>query len=308
MNRKAFILDLAKLAASAAWADGDLANDEINALKDLLFSLDDVSAEDWAVLEMYLDAPPTEVEERELLERVVNGIRTSEDKTLALDMLERLFACDGKVTPEEGTLLEEFRNEISLVGTGVLSRLSGALRSAVQRRNAAVRSSCLREHDAEDYVKNTIYYELQRRQAGQGNSMEKTEAETRKLCLAAGLLAHVANVDSDIAAEEREAMRRIIAQDWGLSRGQADLLAQISCDRTVKGLDYVRLSFGFFECTTPEERREFLKTLFRIANATDKTGHDEIEEIRRIAGSLKLSHKDFIDAKLTISRKDRNGL
>ena len=308
MSNKAFILDLAKLVVSAAWADGELSNEEVNALKDLLFSLDEVSAEDWAVLTMYMESPVSEVEKKELFERVLKAIHTSEDKALALETLERLFRCDGKVTPEEETLLEEFKSNISEIGTGIFSGFSKALKSAILQRKTAVQSSCLREHDSEDYVRNTIYYELQQKQKSQGVSLEKAEPEIRKLCLAAGLLAHIANVDSDFADEEQDTMRRIIAADWGLSHEQADLLAQISCDRATKGLDYFRLSHGFFECTTLEERREFLKTLFRIANASDKTDNDEIEEIRRVAKSLKLPHKDFIDAKLTIPREDRNGL
>ena len=73
------------------------------------------------------------------------------------------------------------------------------------------------------------------------------------------------------------------------------------------GLDFFRLSNGFFECTSLNERRTFLRTLFRVANASNKTDAKEIEEIRKVAVGLKLAHKDFIDAKLSISREDRNG-
>jgi len=48
-----------------------------------------------------------------------------------------------------------------------------------------------------------------------------------------------------------------------------------------------------------------MKCLFRIANASEKTSYDETEEIRKIATSLKLTHKDFIEAKLTIPDEDR---
>jgi uncharacterized tellurite resistance protein B-like protein len=82
----------------------------------------------------------------------------------------------------------------------------------------------------------------------------------------------------------------------------------ISLSRVVRGLDYPRLTRSFFECTTAGERTAFLKSLFRIANASNMTSHDEIEKIRRIAGSLKVSHQDFIEAKLSIPSEDRNGL
>lgn len=126
--------------------------------------------------------------------------------------------------------------------------------------------------------------------------------------MASGLLFHIASIDSDISNQERAAIQDIIAADWNISREQANILLRISCDRTIKGLDYLRLSHGFFECTSSDERKKFIKTLFKIANASEKTSSEEIEEIRRIAKSLKLPHADFIDAKLKISREDRNGL
>jgi len=257
---------------------------------------------------MYLESPASDAEENELRERVMSGIRTGADKALALETLEQLFRCDGKVTPEEEALLAQLRSDISEIGTGAFAGFSRAFKSAIGQRKTAVRSSCLRELESGDYVHNTVFYDLMRKQGDSGVTIDRSETELRKLCLATGLLSHIANVDEVISPEEQEAMCRIIAEDWGLDREQAEMLVSISCDRTTRGLDYVRLSHGFFECTTIEERREFLKTLFRVANAADKTDNDEIEEIRRVAKSLKLSHKDFIDAKLTIPREDRGGL
>ena len=308
MTKKTSVMDLARLVISAAWADGELSNDEVNALKDLLFTIEDVSARDWKVLEMYMDSPVTEAETQELLERVVGGIQSHDDRVLVLETLQRLFSVDGTVTPEERDLFQEIEAAVSAAGTEILSKFSKALRSAMRQRATRTKASCLRETNLEDYVKNTIYYQLREMQSETGVQMDLPEAELRKLCFATGLLAHIANVDSDMSNEEREAMRKIIARDWNLSAQQADLFVCISCDRTTRGLDYFRLSHGFFDCTTFDERRDFLKTLFKIANASDKTSNDEIEEIRRVAKSLKLSHQDFIDAKLTIPRKDRNGL
>ena len=308
MGNRNLILALAKLVISAAWADGELSNEEVNALKDLLFSLDEVSAEDWTVLTMYMESPVSDAEKEELLERVTKAIRSNDDKAFVLKTLEQLFHCDGKVTPEEQKLMEELRGDVSEVATGFFSGMSRALKSAIVQRGAAVQASCLREHDSDDYIRNTIYYDLVRKQKDSLVTIDRPEAEVRKLCLATGLLSHIANVDAVISREEQEAMRRIIAEDWGLSEEQAELLASISYDRTTRGLDYFRLSHGFFECTGIEERQRFLKTLFCIANAANKTDNTAIEEIRRIAKSLKLSHRDFIDAKLTVPRADRNGL
>lgn len=308
MRDKTFVMDFAKLMISAAWADGDLTNDEINALKDLLFTVDNVSEEDWAQLNMYIDSPTTAAENQELLERLVGRIQTSEDKRFVLDALQRLFSCDGKVTPEEAALLEKFRSEFSRADTTIFSLFTRAIKSAVLQRSDTVKSSCLRESHLEDYIKNPIYYHLQQEEGALRIGVDHSGTEAQRICLAVGLLANVANVDSNISTEERITICKIIANDWKLPEQQADLLLQIACDCTKKGLDYFRLSHGFFDCTTFQERKEFLKTLFRIANSANKTSNDEIEAIRKVAISLKMSHEDFIDAKLTIPREDRNGL
>ncbi len=308
MTDKTFILDLAKLTIAAAWADGELAADEINALKDLLFTLGDVSAEDWSVLEMYMESPPSEEERKELVDRVLGSIRSSEEKELVIRTLENLFQSDGKVTREEKALLDELRQEISGVDTGIFSGFTRAFKSVISKRQDAVGSSSLREADAEDYTNNTIYYDLVQKQKADKVSVNKPEEDLRKICLAAGLLAHVTNTDHHISDAEEKEIRSIISRDWDLSAQDAELLFSLSLDRVRNGLDYFRLSHNYFAVTTHEERREFIKTLFRVANASEKTDNQEIEEIRRVSQSLKLSHKDFIDAKLTIPRQDRNGL
>ena len=93
-------------------------------------------------------------------------------------------------------------------------------------------------------------------------------------------------------------------KSFGAPDAEAELITEISCCRVLQGLDYFRLTRSFFECTSNDERKLFLVLLFQIANACNKTSYDETEEIRRISHSLKLSHKDFIAAKITISDED----
>ncbi|MHC4145943.1 MAG: TerB family tellurite resistance protein [Planctomycetota bacterium] len=97
-----------------------------------------------------------------------------------------------------------------------------------------------------------------------------------------------------------KASSRFFLQTGVCPEQEAQVVAEISCNRTLKGLDYFHLTKEFFDCTGIHERRKFLKCLFQIANAANKTSYDETEEIRKIAKSLKLSHNDFIEAKLTI--------
>ena len=124
MPNVTFIMDLAKLLIAAAWVDGELSNEEINALKDLLFSLPDISGEEWKHLEIYMDSPVTSKERDDILSRVSTGITSNKDKDLVVDTLTRLFEADGNVSDEEHKLLQEIKDTLSKTPTGIFSRMS----------------------------------------------------------------------------------------------------------------------------------------------------------------------------------------
>jgi len=56
MANENVIKAIAKVMIAAAWVDGEITNDEINSLKDLLFRLPDMTASDWAELDIYRDS------------------------------------------------------------------------------------------------------------------------------------------------------------------------------------------------------------------------------------------------------------
>ena len=308
MPDRKFIMDLAKLLIAAAWADGELQNEEINALKDLLFNLEDVSGDEWSQLEIYMDSPVSSEEREDLLWTVLEKIKSEEEKELVVGTLEKLFQADGVVTEEEQAVLEEIKEGVLGVNIGLLARLSQMIKATVTERGETYKSAAQRESQVDDYIENTIYYKLKSESEKKGIKIELPGQEVRKICLAAGLLARISAVDSEISDDEKKAIKQVLSEEWDLSEQQAQIVTQISCDRTLQGLDYFRLSRGFFECTTLDERRNFIKCLFKIANASDKTSYDETEQIRRISNSLKLTHKDFIEAKLTIPDDERQAL
>lgn len=305
MADREFIMNLAKLVIAAAWADGELQNEEINSLKDLLFNLEGVTGDEWAQLEIYMDSPVSSEERQKLLSTVVEQIDSEQDRELVVSTIENLVQSDGIVTGEEITFLEEVKKGVLDVDNGVLSRLAKMIKTAVTRRGNTYDSAAQRETQIDDYIENNIYYHLKSEGEKKAIMIDLPEQQLRKLCLAAGLLARISAVDSNISDQEKQAIRDVLSSQWGLNEQQADILTQISCDRALQGLDYFRLSRGFFECTSWDERKNFIKCLFRIANASEKTSYDETEEIRKIANSLKLTHKDFIEAKLTIPDEDR---
>ena len=287
-----------------AWIDGWLEPEEINALKELLFLLPDISGEDWTQLELYMTHAVSDAERQDLLERVLSGIRSSQDKQLVIQTLEKLVAGDGSGRASESAFLEQIRQDIEGRSSGLLGHLTAPFRQALKRK--AGQGS--REDRIEDFIKNTIYFQLTSELQQRGRTLSFPETEARKICLAAGLMAHVAWVDNEVCHREREAMSQGLQQLWNVPEDEAWLITEMSRARIMNGLDLVRLTRGFCHHTSIEERKAFLRCLFAIANAAEDTSHTEIEAIRQIAKSFELPHQEFIEAKLTIPRQDRAGL
>ncbi len=304
MATRDFILDLGKLMIGIAWIDGQLEPEELHTLKELLFLLPDISGEDWTHLELYMTHAVTDAERQDLLDRVLSGIRSSRDKQLVLETLEKLVAGDGADRANESAFLERIRQDIEGRSTGLLGHLATPFRQALKRK--AGQGS--REDRIEDFIKNTIYFQLTLVMQQQGHTLSIPETEARKICLAAGLMAHVAWVDNEVCHREHEAMSLGLRQLWNVPEDEARLITEMSRARIMHGLDLVRLTMGFCHYTTIEERKAFLRCLFSIANAAEDTSPAEIEAIRHVAKAFELPHQEFIEAKLTIPRQDRGGL
>jgi uncharacterized tellurite resistance protein B-like protein len=65
------------------------------------------------------------------------------------------------------------------------------------------------------------------------------------------------------------------------------------------------LAREFAAACTRRQRAEFLDVLFAVAAADGEASFEEIEEIRALARALKLSHRQFIQAKLKIPAERR---
>jgi len=157
----------------------------------------------------------------------------------------------------------------------------------------------------QDYIKNKVFYHISRRLELEESVIDIPEQALRKLSLAGGLMARLAYVDREVTDGEIDMMVKAIQETWGVSELESALVAEVAVDTISRGLDYFRLTRQFFENTTEDERLHFLDVLFTVAAGDGQVSNDEIEEIRTIAKVLKLTHKQFIDAKLKIPRERR---
>ncbi len=306
---KTFAIKLAKLLIAAAWKDGELTIDEINAMKDLLFNIPELSGEEWAGLEIYMESPVTKKEAEILLKDVVDSTKNAHDKDSVRKFMDQVVKSDGTVTEKEQSFIDQVYKTIDSKKTGVFGNISGLISASLTKRREKLDKTPSREDRVEDYIKNTIYFKVKTELSTDDISFEDFgDDELRKICLAAGIMAIIAWVDEDISQNEKVEIKKVLSDTWGLDEKKAAVVTELACSRAIKGLDRFRLCRSFFECTAYDERKLFVKTLFAVANASENTSHDEIEEIRTLSNLLRLSHEDFIDAKLSVPREDRGGL
>jgi uncharacterized tellurite resistance protein B-like protein len=299
------ILTLGKVIVAAAWADGDIANDEVNNLKDLLFHLPNMSAAQWAPLEMYIEQPVGADERSRLVEELRLSIGSDEDRRLVLQALDELVAADGQVTVEERAVLDEVRQAMESAEYGLVRALSRLVRGPMVRHAEALFDAPNREDHIADFIHNKVFYNLQQRLEIEGATLDIGEEQLRKLAFAGGMMAYVAHADGRVDRKEFDAVAAALQDNWGLGDDEAALVAEVALDATSLKMERLRLARGFFDRCTQAELVAFLDVLFDVAAADGMATIVEIEEIRAIARSLLLTHKQFIEAKLKLPRERR---
>lgn len=295
------IMTLGKVIIAAAWADGAIADDEVNSLKDLLWRLPEVHAHQWDELDIYLDSP-VEAAERERLVAELRELTSSADqRALAFSALDSMVNADGVVSAREAAVVTEIKDALKTADVNAWGSFS---RMLIGRRATTTAALPNREAYLNDFVRNRVYYKMKQRLAGENIAWEIPDAELRRLGLAGGLLALIARYSAGVADEERAAMVAVLQSAWSLPPESAELVVEVALTEGEK-LDFYRLTREFAESTTPQERLRFLDALFAVAAADGKASFEEIEEIRLISQGLKLSHQEFIDAKLKVPREHR---
>ncbi|NDJ87451.1 MAG: hypothetical protein GYB66_16375 [Chloroflexi bacterium] len=305
MAKADLLIALGKVIIAAAWADGEITNEEINGLKDLLFRLPDLTEREWQVLDMYIESPVAADERSRLVEDLRHQINTPGDRELVIQTLEDIIAADGTITEDEQQVVEEIKQAVTGVDVSIIGQFSRLFSRPLQRRSAALADAPNRETHLEDFIKNKVYYGVQRRLAGGEANLDIPEDRLRVLSLAGGIMAHIAHVNRDVDEAEITAMIAALQANWAVSATEASFIAEVAISDTSPQMDYFRMTREFVEVCSHEERVRFLDVLFSVATADGKASYEEMEQIRRIAKTLKLDQQDFINAKLKIPREKR---
>ncbi|MBP1464297.1 TerB family tellurite resistance protein [Candidatus Chloroploca sp. M-50] len=294
---------LAKVIIAAAWADGELALDEVNSLKNLLAEMgqnvgsDEMSLtmQDWAQLDIYLYSPVGPEERTRLLGELAANLRGPADRALALEALDRLLAADRVVTEEERTVGDEIRQAVMRADAGPLAGMGALL-----RRTFGIKArGPNREQHLDEFLNNRVYYGVRVRL---GKAPEEDLGipadEARKLALAGGILATIAHVEAPVSEAERTRIVTALKHGWEISHERAELVAEVALAESADDqLDPYVMTYEFAQRTTIAERVRFLDALFAVAAAEGGISSEESATISRLTNSIRLEQRHFVEAK-----------
>jgi uncharacterized tellurite resistance protein B-like protein len=297
------IITLAKVIIAAAWADGKIANEEINSLKDLLFRLPELNARQWAELEIYIETPVDADERARLIADLRAAVASPGQRDLALQTLEDLISADGVVTDDERRIADEIRAALLSADVSLFGQVGRLFGGAIDRRTQAAAN---RERYLDDFINNKVYYGVRRRLDMDENAdLGIAEADLRKLSLIGGMLASVAHVNREVTAGEFDAIVTALETGWGANHTAATFVAAVATSLENANIDGFRLARQTMSALSPAEIERLVELLFVVAAADGMATDDEIHEIRQIAARLKLTNEQFIAAKLKIPRDQR---
>ena len=284
MVRTSNALALLKVLATAAWADSTFSQSEMNYIKELArrFSLED---EEWFALQPYLEDPPMEDETEAVVKDLLSRIGSPSERKAVVNHIEGVIAADDRISPEETALLrryEEILNEPSSLDL-MVKRLKGLLQT--QQPHSTM--------DLDEFLRNKILFKLRRKTPN-----VRITPEVHRLALLGGLMGVVAQADHDIDSRELEEIRRQLQARGDFDDVSMEILLAIIHEESVRGLDRHRLIAEYARGTMLDDRVELMDLLFGVAAADGGLTHLELEELRAISSALRLSHKQYINAKL----------
>ena len=313
MPDRNLVLSIAKVALAAAWADGEITMQEVNSVKEVLLRLPrsggksgpQLTAREFAMLEMYARMPVEADERARLLDELQAAKWTAADRELAIETLTNLIQADGSITSDEQAVVAEVTAAIDAAARGNTKPMGKLFGRSVKQSSESSASAPNRERDLEEFMKNKSYYMIRTRLNDAAVEAGISEAELRKLSTVAGLMARVSRTDPSSSEEERNAIAHALQSYWPISTEAAHIAAEATVSGISLDTDPLRLAQELLDITTEEERGRLLDVLFIVAAADGFVSQAELSEIGSIASWLYLPRKAFINAKLKIPAEQR---
>lgn len=124
------------------------------------------------------------------------------------------------------------------------------------------------------------------------------DGHDRRLRVAtSAMLIEMARADFDTKPEELAAVARAVQTTFGISAGETEELLRLAEEEISQATDYYQFTSLINTSFGVEEKLRIIELMWHIAFADGKSDKYEDHLVRKIAGLLHVSHKDFIAAK-----------
>jgi uncharacterized tellurite resistance protein B-like protein len=127
-------------------------------------------------------------------------------------------------------------------------------------------------------------------------SMARDPEHVLRLAVGA-LLLEMTHMDGEVRPEQREAAENAVRTSFDLTEDEtAELLALAEAERA-ESTDYFQFTSLINGAYTPEQKRQLVETLWRVAYADNALHAYEEHLVRKVADLLYVPHAAFIAAK-----------
>jgi uncharacterized tellurite resistance protein B-like protein len=123
----------------------------------------------------------------------------------------------------------------------------------------------------------------------------------------AALLVEMMRADSEIKNDERNAVTKNLQSSFGLSEEETIAIIKFAEDEIQKATGYYEFTSLINKGLSQKEKVKIIEHLWEIAFSDSLLDKYEEHMVRKIAGLIHVSHKDFIDAKLRVRKRILGG-
>ena len=291
---KSISLTLAKLLVALSWADGELQQEELDILKDLIQNIPELTRDERVSIEVYLESPVSPSDRGTLTQQLKRLIRTEKDKEYVLHTLQRIIYADGNVDAKERKLYNLIQQSLEEEESELEEKLQHLFQNVRSKRRNAIKSLPRRERDIDTYLENPIFYRSLRALTSEGVPVQMDKSELEKLCTAGALMACIAQADAVIQPSETAQLKDILHHYWDISEEAATMVTNIAMNEQIAGLNISRMCRKFYDETDYSERMQFFDALIAIAKSDGEVDVNELERLRTIASNFRVPVENTI--------------
>lgn len=126
---------------------------------------------------------------------------------------------------------------------------------------------------------------------------DNASADQRLQVATAAMLIEMMRADFDVSPKELDIVANAIQTTFGFSSGETREIIRLAEEEAKQATDYFQFTSLINKRFTPEEKIRVIELMWQVAYADGRIDKYEDHLVRKIAGLLHVSHKDFISAK-----------